>query len=59
MSLYKRVTKDLIVDRPLDASTFFTSTKTNIGEIQGRGVEIDLNAGILEVQTMDFDGMQI
>ncbi|MCL6275590.1 SusC/RagA family TonB-linked outer membrane protein [Muricauda sp. 2012CJ35-5] len=41
-SLYKRKTNDLIINRPLDASTGFTNTATNIGEIQSKGMELDL-----------------
>jgi len=42
LSVYKRITKNLIVDRPLDPSTGFGSTQTNVGEIQNDGVEVDL-----------------
>jgi len=41
-SIYKRTTTDLIVDRPLDPSTGFTITRTNVGEVQNDGIEIDL-----------------
>ena len=41
-SVYKRFTKDLILDRPLDPATGNTIIATNIGEIQSEGVEIDL-----------------
>lgn len=42
VSVYKRITKDLIVRRPLDPSTGFTFTDTNVGEIDGEGIEADL-----------------
>lgn len=41
-SVYQRITKDLIVRRPLDPSTGFSFTDTNVGEIEGKGVEADL-----------------
>ena len=41
-AVYKRSTKDLIVNRPLDPSSGYTTTTTNIGEIQGQGLEVDL-----------------
>ncbi|RDY60631.1 SusC/RagA family TonB-linked outer membrane protein [Flagellimonas nanhaiensis] len=41
-SIYKRNTNDLILDRPLDPTSGFTVTATNIGEIESEGVEIDL-----------------
>ena len=46
VSLFTRTTKDLIVDRPLDPATGFTQTKTNIGKIEGKGLEADLTASI-------------
>ncbi len=42
ISIYNKTTTDLIISRPLDPSTGYTSTQTNIGEIQNKGVEIDL-----------------
>ena len=41
-SLYKRVTTDLIVSQPLDPASGFFRTNTNVGEIQGEGIEVDL-----------------
>jgi hypothetical protein len=46
VSYYSRTTEDLIIDRPLDPSTGYTSTQTNIGEIKSDGWEIDLGADI-------------
>lgn len=51
VSLFKRITKDLIVSQPLDPSTGYSSISTNIGEIQGKGVEIDL--GITPIRNSD------
>ncbi len=48
LSLYKRNTKDLIINRPLDPSTGYTSTRTNIGEIENKGLEIDLGFDIVK-----------
>ena len=41
-SVYTRKTNDLILDRPLDPTTGFFITATNIGEIKSEGVEADL-----------------
>ena len=41
-SIFQRKTKDLIVDRPLDPATGFTTTRTNVGEIVVNGIEVDL-----------------
>lgn len=47
-SYYNRVTKDLIVNRDLDASTGYTSTQTNIGEISVKGLEVDLGIDVIQ-----------
>jgi len=43
LTLFSRVTKDLITNAPLDPSTGYTSTSINIGEIQNRGIELAIN----------------
>ncbi len=40
---YNRDTRDLITRAPLDASTGYTSTTTNIGKIRNTGIEVSLN----------------
>jgi len=42
ISYFDRNTTDLIISRPLDPSTGYTFTETNIGEISATGWEIDL-----------------
>ncbi len=54
-SIYKRFTKDLILNRPLDPATGFSVTATNIGEIQSEGVEIDL--GVNWIQAKENGGL--
>lgn len=54
LSLYSRITEDLIINRPLGPSTGSTTTRTNIGEIQNRGLELDL--GINLFQSTESDG---
>ena len=44
ISYFNRKTTDLIITQPLDPSTGYTSTRTNIGEISATGWEVDLNA---------------
>jgi len=41
-SIYRRVTNNLIIFRPLDPSTGYSGTQTNIGKINNDGIEIDL-----------------
>jgi TonB-linked SusC/RagA family outer membrane protein len=43
ISYFNRTTTDLIITQPLDPSTGYTSTSTNIGEISATGWEVDLN----------------
>ncbi|MGB0255945.1 MAG: TonB-dependent receptor domain-containing protein, partial [Flavobacteriaceae bacterium] len=42
LSIYNKTTSDLIIDRQLDPSTGYTETKTNVGKIDNKGVELDL-----------------
>ncbi len=42
LSLYQRTTNDLIVNRPLDPSTGGDLIQTNVGQIVGKGIEVDL-----------------
>ncbi len=39
---FDRTTKNLIVNEPLSPSTGFTSTQSNVGKIEGDGIEADL-----------------
>mgnify|MGYP005748125055 FL=1 len=49
LSLYEKNTKDLITSAPIDPSTGFTTTTTNIGKIRTRGAE--LQATVTPVST--------
>jgi hypothetical protein len=43
-SYFLRKTKNLITETPIDPSTGFSSTFTNIGELRGNGiVDLDLH----------------
>ena len=46
-SFYTRTSTDLIVRRPLDPSTGYTTTFTNIGEILNVGLELDLGVDVV------------
>ncbi len=48
ISIYNKTTQDLIISRPLDPSTGYTSTQTNIGEIENKGIEVDMTMNWLE-----------
>ncbi len=44
VTAYRRNTRDLITSSPLDASTGYTSTTINIGEIRNEGIELTFTA---------------
>lgn len=43
LTLYRKITEDLITSAPLDPSTGFTRTTINIGEIENKGLELGLD----------------
>lgn len=54
LSVYQRITKDLIINRPLDPSTGGTQIQTNVGEIEGKGIEIDLGLDVLQGENLNW-----
>ena len=50
LSVYRRTTNDLIVTQPLDPSTGYFFTATNVGKIDNDGIELDLTGMIFENQ---------
>lgn len=50
---YSALSKDLIVPVPISASTGYTSTYLNAGEISNKGIEVTLNA--TPIRNKDFD----
>ena len=47
-SYYTRKTVDLIIDQPIPASSGYTYTQTNIGEIIGSGIEAELGFDVFK-----------
>lgn len=43
VTVYRKITNDLITNAPLDPSTGYTSTNINIGEVSNKGIEIGLD----------------
>ncbi len=43
IDLYYNHTRDLLLERPIPASTGFTSISSNIGQLQNKGIEVVLN----------------
>ncbi|MEZ4811529.1 MAG: SusC/RagA family TonB-linked outer membrane protein [Allomuricauda sp.] len=54
-SVYQRTTTDLIVTQPLDPASGYYRTTTNVGEIQGQGVEIDLGLNLIRSDSDGFN----
>ncbi len=52
---YRRDTRDLITNSPLDPSTGYTSTTINIGRIRNVGTEINLGLKAVETQKVGYD----
>ena len=44
----------MIISRPLDPSTGYSSTQTNIGEIDNSGVEVDLGIDLIRGQDLNW-----
>ncbi|WP_421796065.1 SusC/RagA family TonB-linked outer membrane protein [Haliscomenobacter sp.] len=53
LTVYRRDTRDLITNSPLDPATGYTSTTINIGKIRNQGIE--LSATITPVKNKDFN----
>ena len=47
LSLYNKVSTDLIVQRDLDPSTGYDFTTDNVAQVSNKGIELGLNIGIL------------
>lgn len=54
-SYFQRNTTDLIISRPLPATTGFTSTQFNIGKIEGYGFEGDLGFKVIQNEGNGFN----
>ena len=50
-----KTTNDLIVTEPLAPSTGFTSTQSNIGEIENKGFEADLGVDIFQSENFSWN----
>ena len=47
MSIYNKVSTDLIVERDLDPSTGYDFTTDNVAQVSNKGIELGVNIGIL------------
>ncbi|TDB61415.1 SusC/RagA family TonB-linked outer membrane protein [Arundinibacter roseus] len=55
LTLFRRDTRDLITNSPLDASTGYTSTTINIGKIRNDGIEMALNGTAIKTDAFSWD----
>ena len=49
ISIYDITTTDLIFNLPVPAATGYRFSKTNIGEVQNKGLEININGSIIDL----------
>jgi TonB-linked SusC/RagA family outer membrane protein len=50
VELYNTKTKDLLIDRALNSSTGYTTQKQNLGEVENKGIELQLDGMIVRKQ---------
>ena len=48
LSLYRKISTSLIIDRDLDPATGYTYTGDNVAEVSNKGIELGLNLGVLK-----------
>ncbi|MBE0675335.1 MAG: SusC/RagA family TonB-linked outer membrane protein, partial [Bacteroidales bacterium] len=48
VELYRRITKDLLMNEPTSLTTGFSSILSNIGEMKNSGIEVELMANIMQ-----------
>ncbi len=55
LTLYRRDTRDLVTESPLDAATGYTFTTINIGKLRNEGIELSVNATVLKTGGLTWD----
>jgi len=55
ISVYDITTTDLIFNLPVPAATGFRFSKTNIGEVQNKGLEIAINGSLLNSENLSWN----
>ncbi len=54
LSLYNKISTNLIIDRPLDPSTGYLKTADNIAKVSNKGIEIGINANLIKPKNDGF-----
>jgi TonB-linked SusC/RagA family outer membrane protein len=57
LTFYDRSTSDLITEAPLDPSTGYTSTLTNVGKLSNKGIELGLTGKIIPTGAFRWEAM--
>lgn len=52
---YNKLTTDRLFDKPLDATTGFSSIKSNYGSIRNKGIEVELSATAVKTRSFSWD----
>ena len=55
ISIYDITTTDLIFNLPVPAATGYSFSKTNIGEVQNKGLEININGSIIDSGNLSWN----
>jgi len=55
IDFYKRTTKDLLVNRSLPSVTGYTSVLANLGEVENKGFEINVNTVNLQLKNFSWN----
>ena len=55
LSIYDMTTKDLIYNVPVPAATGYSFFKQNIGEVQNKGVEVNLGANLVDNEKFSWN----
>ena len=54
-TVYRKVTQDLITDVPIDPSTGYSLTFLNLGEIENRGIELELTTQVVVTPNFNWE----
>lgn len=55
IDLYKRNTTDMLLNRPVSGTTGFTSNLKNVGELENKGIEFQIEGTVLKSGDFNWD----
>lgn len=53
--IYKRVTEDMLLDKPVSQTSGYSSTTMNIGSLENKGIEVQLQANIFRTHDLTWN----